>query len=278
LVVAFERVVAVCRLLQRSERDGVARGLDHAPHRLAQIPDRDSAAAATRCAGGRVTLVWRAEVEQLVRTEPLPKRDALEAADTRRAPKPLAARQSLAVRLPHGTGRGMAVDGITAIKSGQLLTVKEAYVYWQDVYWQDVHWQDVAERRVDSGYHHAHITELWKAVRSGALPSTPTGPRGGRRIVADDLLVWLNRRRLEEVASEVTRVVQGWLLPGDLGDRIGGEDTFRQAVSAFSQLHLDDTELLRRLDAHIEHARMVSEILHGLRAARAAAADTERAL
>jgi hypothetical protein len=32
----------------------------------------------------------------------------------------------------------MAVDGITAIKPGQLFTVKEAYVYWQDVYWQDV--------------------------------------------------------------------------------------------------------------------------------------------
>jgi hypothetical protein len=166
----------------------------------------------------------------------------------------------------------MAVDGITAIKSGQLLTVKEAYVYWQDVYWLDV-----AERRVDSGYHHAHITELWKAVRSGALPSTPTGPRGGRRIIADDLLVWLNRRRLEGVASEVTRVVHEWLLHGDLGDRIGGEDTFRQAVSAFAQLHLDDTELLRRLDAHIEHARTLSEMLHGLRAARDAAGDTERA-
>jgi len=164
----------------------------------------------------------------------------------------------------------MAVDGITAIKSGQLLTVKEAYVYWQDVYWQDV-----AERKVNSGYHHAHITELWKAVRSGALPSTPTGPRGGRRIIADDLLVWLNRRRMEDVASEVNRMVQEWLLHDDhLSDRIGGEDTFRQAVSAFCQLHLDDTELLRRLDAHIENARTVSEMLHGLRAARDADGDT----
>jgi len=163
----------------------------------------------------------------------------------------------------------MAVDGITAIKSGQLLTVKEAYVYWQDVYWQDV-----AERRVDSGYHRAHITDLWKAVRSGALPSTPTGPRGGRRIIADDLLVWLNRRRLEDLASDVTRMVQEWLLHDDLSDRIGGEDTFHQAVSAFCQLHFDDTELLRRLDAHIENARTVSEMLHGLRAARDAASDT----
>jgi hypothetical protein len=170
----------------------------------------------------------------------------------------------------------MAVDGITAIKSGQLLTVKEAYVYWQDMYWQDV-----AERRVDSGYHHAHITELWKAVRSGALPSTPAGPRGGRRIIADDLLVWLNRRRLEDLASDITRMVQEWLLHddlSDLSDRIGGEDTFRQAVSAFCQLHFDDTELLRRLDAHIENAHTVSEMLHGVRAARDAASDTPQAL
>ena len=135
------------------------------------------------------------------------------------------------------------MDGITAIKSGQLLTVKEAYVYWQDVYWHDV-----AERKVNSGYHQAHITELWKAVKSGALPSTSTGPRGGRRIIADDLLVWLNRRRLEDLASEVTRMVQEWLLHDDMGDRIGGEGTFRQAVSAFCQLHRDNTELLRRLD------------------------------
>jgi hypothetical protein len=157
----------------------------------------------------------------------------------------------------------MAVDGITAITPGQLLTVEEAHAYWQGV----------AERWVDTGYHYAHITDLWKAVRSGALPSTPTGPRGGRRIIADDLLVWLNRRRLEDVASEVTRVVHEWLLAGDLGAQIGGEDTFRQAVSAFAQLHLDDAELLRRLDTHLENVRTVSEMLHGLRAARESAAD-----
>jgi hypothetical protein len=157
----------------------------------------------------------------------------------------------------------MAVDGITAITPGQLLTVEEAYVYWHDV----------AERRVDSGHYHAQITDLWKAVKSGVLPSTPAGPRGGVRIVADDLLVWLNRRRLEDGASEVTRVVHEWLLPGDLVAQIGGEDTFRQAVSAFAQLHLDDAELLRRLDTHLENARTVSEMLHGLRAARDATGD-----
>jgi hypothetical protein len=102
----------------------------------------------------------------------------------------------------------MAVNGITAITPGQLLTVQEAHVYWQDV----------AERWVDTGYHPAQITDLWKAIKSGALPSTKAGPRGGVRIVADDLLVWLNRRRLEDVASEVTRVVYDWLWRGDLGD------------------------------------------------------------
>jgi hypothetical protein len=88
----------------------------------------------------------------------------------------------------------------------------------------------------------------------------------------------LNRRRLEDLASEVTRMVQGWLLHGDPGDRIGEEDKIRQAVSTFCQLHFDDTELLRRLDAHIENARTVSETLHGQRAARDAASDTSRAL
>jgi hypothetical protein len=50
--------------------------------------------------------------------------------------------------------------------------------------------------------------------------------------------------------------------------------TFRQAVSAFCQLHLDDTELLLRLNAHIEDVRTVGEMLHGLRAARDASGDT----
>lgn len=68
-------------------------------------------------------------------------------------------------------------------------------------------------------------------------------------------------------------MVQEWLLHDDMGDRIGGEGTFRQAVSAFCQLHRDNTELLRRLDAHIENARTISEMLHGLRAARDAAGD-----
>jgi len=162
----------------------------------------------------------------------------------------------------------MAVNGITAITPGQLLTVQEAHVYWQDV----------AERWVDTGYHPAQITDLWKAIKSGALPSTPAGPRGGVRIVADDLLVWLNRRRLEDVASEVTRVVYDWLWRGDLGDWRWEEEQFRQAISAFCQLHLDDMELLLRLEAHIENARKVSEMLHGLRAARDAATDAEQAL
>jgi len=162
----------------------------------------------------------------------------------------------------------MAVNGITAITPGQLLTVQEAHVYWQDV----------AERWVDIGYHPAQITDLWKAIKSGTLPSTKAGPRGGVRIVADDLLVWLNRRRLEDVASEVTRVVYDWLWRGDLGDWRWEEEKFRQAISAFCQLHLDDMELLLRLEAHIENARKVSEMLHGLRAARDAATDAEQAL
>src|SRR5689334_9670598 len=94
----------------------------------------------------------------------------------------------------------------------RLLSFEEAYTYWQDA---AQGWEARGRR---GEYHFTSTGDLRKAIKQGVLPSTPAGPRGGVRVREDDLLVWLERRRLEDIAGRIRFTVVSWLWQGERGN------------------------------------------------------------
>jgi hypothetical protein len=137
----------------------------------------------------------------------------------------------------------------------RLLSFEEAYAYWQDT---AQGWEARGRR---GEYHFTSTGDLRTAIKQRVLPTTPAGPRGGMRVREDDLRTWLERRRLEDIAGRIRNVVVSWLWQGERGNP---ELHDREALEVFCSLYRDDTELIRRLDAHIVEAQQLSALLHAL--------------